>query len=93
VPKGEKVNHRKENVRPCDRGDRLNALSDNPENLVLGIDTGGTYTDAVLMEYHSRRVLATHKSLTTKRDFAIGIEQVIDGIAIDNPADIRMVSI
>ena len=71
----------------------MNALSDNPENLVLGIDTGGTYTDAVLMEYHSRRVLATHKSLTTKRDFAIGIEQVIDGIAIDNPADIRMVSV
>jgi N-methylhydantoinase A/oxoprolinase/acetone carboxylase beta subunit len=61
--------------------------------LVLGIDTGGTYTDGVLMEYESRRVLATHKSLTTKRDFAIGIERVIEGIAIEDPSRIKMVSI
>jgi N-methylhydantoinase A/oxoprolinase/acetone carboxylase beta subunit len=61
--------------------------------LVLGIDTGGTYTDGVLMEYESRRVLATHKSLTTKRDFSIGIEKVIEGIAIEDPSLIRMVSI
>jgi len=59
----------------------------------LGIDTGGTYTDGVLLEYHSRQVLATHKSLTTKRDFAIGIERVIEGIQIEDPAAIRMVSI
>ncbi|RME78778.1 MAG: hydantoinase/oxoprolinase family protein [Chloroflexi bacterium] len=62
-------------------------------NLVLGIDTGGTYTDGVLLEYETRRVLATHKSLTTKRDFSIGIEQVIDGIRIDDPSAIKMVSI
>jgi N-methylhydantoinase A/oxoprolinase/acetone carboxylase beta subunit len=61
--------------------------------LVLGIDTGGTYTDGVLLEYETRRVLATHKSLTTKRDFSIGIEEVIDGIHLDDPAAIRMVSI
>ncbi|MBN1657528.1 MAG: hydantoinase/oxoprolinase family protein [Anaerolineae bacterium] len=62
-------------------------------NLVLGIDTGGTYTDGVLLEYESRRVLASHKSLTTKRDFSIGIENVIDGIHIDDPSAIRMVSV
>ena len=61
--------------------------------LVLGIDTGGTYTDAVLLDYDSREVLATHKSLTTKRDFAIGIERVIEGIAIRDPSEIRMVSV
>jgi N-methylhydantoinase A/oxoprolinase/acetone carboxylase beta subunit len=61
--------------------------------LVLGIDTGGTYTDGVLLDYYSRRVLASHKSLTTKRDFAIGIERVIEGIQIEDPAAIRMVSI
>jgi len=60
---------------------------------VLGIDTGGTYTDGVLMEYRSRQVLAAHKSLTTKRDFSIGIERVIESIHIDDPAAIRMVSI
>jgi N-methylhydantoinase A/oxoprolinase/acetone carboxylase beta subunit len=63
------------------------------QSLVLGIDTGGTYTDGVLLEYHSRRVLAAHKSLTTKRDFAIGIEHVIEGIQIKDPSAIRMVSI
>ncbi len=62
-------------------------------SLVLGIDTGGTYTDGVLLEYHSRHVLATHKSLTTKRDFAIGIERVIEGIHIEDPSEIKMVSI
>jgi N-methylhydantoinase A/oxoprolinase/acetone carboxylase beta subunit len=67
---------------------------DNPlESLVLGIDTGGTYTDGVLLEYHARRVLAAHKSLTTKRDFSIGIERVIEGIHIEDPSTIRMVSI
>jgi N-methylhydantoinase A/oxoprolinase/acetone carboxylase beta subunit len=62
-------------------------------NLVLGIDTGGTYTDGVLLEYETRRVLAAHKSLTTKRDFSIGIENVIEGIHIEDPSAIRMVSI
>jgi len=62
-------------------------------SLVLGIDTGGTYTDGVLLEYYSRRVLASHKSLTTKRDFSIGIENVIEGIHIEDPSGIKMVSI
>ncbi len=70
-----------------------NSKITNPKSLVLGIDTGGTYTDGVLLEYDSRRVLASHKSLTTKRDFSIGIEQVIEGIHIEDPSAIRMVSI
>ncbi len=61
--------------------------------LVLGIDTGGTYTDGVLLDYQSREVLAAHKSLTTKRDFSVGIENVIRQIDIEDPAAIRMVSI
>ena len=52
----------------------MSSNSDSSEALVLGIDTGGTYTDGVLLEYHSRKILAAHKSLTTKRDFSIGIE-------------------
>ncbi len=63
------------------------------KNLVLGIDTGGTYTDGVLLDYDSHEVLATQKSLTTKRDFAIGIEDVIAGIQIDDPGQIKMVSV
>jgi len=62
-------------------------------SLVLGIDTGGTYTDGVLLEYHSRRVVASHKSLTTRRDLSIGIEKVIDGIRIERPAEVQLVSV
>ena len=62
-------------------------------DLVLGIDTGGTYTDGVLLAYKSRRVLAKHKSLTTKRDLSVGIGRVIDSITIDDPAAVKMVSI
>ena len=71
----------------------MTANSSPSEALVLGIDTGGTYTDGVLLEYYSRRVLASHKSLTTKRDFSIGIENVIENIHIDDPSAIKMVSI
>ncbi len=62
-------------------------------NLVLGIDTGGTYTDGVLLDDASGQVLTSFKSLTTRQDFALGIEAVIDGIRIDDPAAIKMVSI
>ncbi len=71
----------------------MSSKSDSSEALVLGIDTGGTYTDGVLLEYHSRKILAAHKSLTTKRDFSIGIENVIEGIDIKDPSAIRMVSV
>ncbi len=64
-----------------------------PESLVLGIDTGGTYTDGVLLEYNTHRILAAQKSLTTKRDFAIGIENVIKEIELEDPSAIQMVSI
>ncbi len=34
-------------------------------SIALGIDTGGTYTDAVLIEQAGERVLAHAKALTT----------------------------
>ena len=40
--------------------------------LLLGVDTGGTYTDAVLIRDEAE-VIATAKSLTTRHDLAIGI--------------------
>ncbi len=61
--------------------------------LVMGIDTGGTYTDGMLLNYNTREVIASAKSLTTRRDYAIGIGNVIEAIEIDDPAEIRMVSI
>ena len=45
--------------------------------LVLGIDTGGTYTDAVLLDTDSGRVVASGKSQTTKEALSIGIGAVL----------------
>ena len=39
----------------------------------VGIDTGGTYTDAVVIDVQSNQLLAAAKSLTTKGDLSIGI--------------------
>ena len=40
--------------------------------LLLGVDTGGTYTDAVLIR-DEVEVIASAKSLTTRQDLAIGV--------------------
>jgi N-methylhydantoinase A/oxoprolinase/acetone carboxylase beta subunit len=71
----------------------LNTANGMQRALVMGIDTGGTYTDGILLDYLSRSVLATHKSLTTKRDLSLGIEDVIRGIRIDDPGAVQMVSV
>ncbi|WP_163468054.1 hydantoinase/oxoprolinase N-terminal domain-containing protein, partial [Klebsiella michiganensis] len=42
------------------------------ENAIfLGIDTGGTYTDAVLWS-EARGVIAKAKALTTRHDLSVG---------------------
>jgi N-methylhydantoinase A/oxoprolinase/acetone carboxylase beta subunit len=48
-------------------------------HLKLGIDTGGTYTDAVLVDEKSR-VVAASKSLTTRHDLPAGIAGALDGL-------------
>lgn len=48
--------------------------------IALGIDTGGTYTDAALVDHTTGQVLATAKALTTRRDLSIGIGQAIDAV-------------
>lgn len=39
----------------------------------IGIDTGGTYTDAVVVDTQQRKVLASAKALTTRGDLSIGV--------------------
>src|SRR5262245_66244912 len=48
-------------------------------HLLLGIDTGGTYTDAVLF-HETDGVLSKAKSLTTRHDLAIGIAGAVDAV-------------
>ena len=64
--------------------------------ILLGIDTGGTYTDAVLIEDGSDRVLATAKALTTRPDLAPGVAAAIDAVLARSgvaPGDVAMVSL
>jgi N-methylhydantoinase A/oxoprolinase/acetone carboxylase beta subunit len=47
--------------------------------LSLGIDTGGTYTDAVIHD-EARGVVAKAKALTTRHDLAVGIGEAMDAV-------------
>lgn len=68
--------------------------------LFLGIDTGGTFTDAALFETgndgENGIVLAKAKSLTTRRDFSVGVagaaQQVLEASQCD-ASTISMVSL
>ncbi len=66
---------------------------------LLGIDTGGTYTDAVILDEDrgsgSGEIIAKAKSLTTKHDLSIGIGGAVDAVLADGigASDIALVSI
>lgn len=62
---------------------------------LLGVDTGGTYTDAVIIE-NEERVIASAKSLTTRHDLAEGIGKAVGAVLTTSgvdPADISMASL
>ena len=52
-------------------------------NLGIGIDTGGTYTDAVIYDFDKKKVLAKGKSLTTKENLERGIGNALDALPKD----------
>lgn len=62
-------------------------------SFVLGVDTGGTYTDGVVLDLQTRQIVSKAKALTTKEDLAVGIGECLDRLALDRPEEIRMVSI
>ena len=61
-------------------------------SLRLGIDTGGTFTDAVLVD-DNRQIINAEKSLTTRFDLSLGIGDVIDKLPASALADITMISL
>ncbi len=48
--------------------------------LGIGIDTGGTYTDAVVYNFDNKKVEAFTKTLTTKEDLSVGISNALDNL-------------
>lgn len=61
--------------------------------LGLGIDTGGTYTDAVLMDLKTGVVIEKSKSLTTHSNLMKGITQSMDGLSSSFFKDIKFTSV
>ncbi len=59
---------------------------------LLGIDTGGTYTDDVLYD-ESGGVLAKAKALTRKHDLAIGVGEAMRKVLPGDPKAVEMVSL
>ena len=62
---------------------------------LLGVDTGGTYTDAVIFDDKTGAVIARAKALTTHRDLAEGVGEAMDAAIADagvSPAEIALAS-
>ena len=58
----------------------------------LGIDTGGTYTDAVLIK-DDTNILAKAKALTTRQDLAIGVGAAVRMVLSEASIDASVISL
>ncbi|MCG8483236.1 MAG: hydantoinase/oxoprolinase family protein, partial [Clostridia bacterium] len=58
--------------------------------LIMGIDTGGTYTDGVIVDPTCKRVLCKAKTFTTKHDLMTGISRCMDQL---NDRDVKKVGL
>jgi N-methylhydantoinase A/oxoprolinase/acetone carboxylase beta subunit len=59
-------------------------------SLRLGIDTGGTFTDAVLLDPEDR-VVAAAKALTTRHDLALGIGEAVRRVRTGTASPVGLV--
>ncbi|MDY9925002.1 hydantoinase/oxoprolinase family protein [Methanosarcina sp.] len=59
----------------------------------LGIDAGGTYTDAVLVRDSDGKIVDSNKALTTYPDPLAGIKKVIDGLSPEYVENVKLVSV
>lgn len=60
---------------------------------ILGIDTGGTYTDGVLFDPNKRKIIKTTKTLTTKKDLKVGILNALDDLLPESSSSVALVII
>ncbi|WP_309664699.1 hydantoinase/oxoprolinase family protein [Tabrizicola sp.] len=62
----------------------------------LGVDTGGTYTDAVILDQAANRVIGKAKALTSRHNLAVGIGEAVDAAiaaAGVTPSEVALVSL
>jgi N-methylhydantoinase A/oxoprolinase/acetone carboxylase beta subunit len=60
--------------------------------LKLGIDTGGTYTDAVLVN-ETNTIIASSKSLTTRHELTMGMENALDALPPERLREVTLVAL
>ncbi len=68
------------------------------KRILIGIDTGGTYTDAVAIDRLEHKVIGSAKALTTKGDLSVGVSEAMAAVLGRLPqgagaADVGMVSV
>ncbi|UGV40973.1 hydantoinase/oxoprolinase family protein [Methanococcoides orientis] len=61
--------------------------------LNLGIDAGGTYTDAIVVRSSDDAIIASYKALTTYPDPLEGIREALDGVDQDILSQVDVVSV
>jgi len=63
------------------------------EGIGLGIDAGGTYTDAVLFEFGAGRILAKAKAPTTHWDYTLGIHVALAKLDASLLSQVRLTAV
>ena len=66
---------------------------DNTLKIILGIDTGGTYTDAVACNSETYEIYVEAKSLTTRQDLSVGIHNALAQLPQEYLTQAEMVSL
>jgi N-methylhydantoinase A/oxoprolinase/acetone carboxylase beta subunit len=59
----------------------------------IGIDTGGTFTDSVIVDFVAHRIVSKSKALTTRQDLRIGILNSLSGLDAALFAGVKLVAL
>jgi N-methylhydantoinase A/oxoprolinase/acetone carboxylase beta subunit len=59
----------------------------------LGIDAGGTYTDAVVYDFNTKATRCKGKALTTRWDFTVGIDRALEKLDPNQLKRVEMVAL
>ncbi len=68
-------------------------MSTTSSPLYLGIDTGGTFTDGILLDPQTRQIVRSVKTITTHADLTRCILSALDALLPDDPSTIALVSL
>lgn len=59
----------------------------------MGIDTGGTYTDAVIFDFENEKTISMAKAITVKEDLTVGINNALNQLLPEMLDEVKLVSL